>query len=84
MGTVQVEQLRQYREAEHLPFVIGWAIAHLLEPASATTAAAVVSALSTPHVGTPGAGTQGGNSTPARAPVAGVWKSPVFGPDSGE
>ena len=38
----------------------------------------------TPPIGTPGAAAHGGNSTPALAPVAGVWKSPVFGPDSGE
>ena len=38
----------------------------------------------TPPVGTPGAFDLGGNSTPARALVAGVRKSPVFGPVSGE
>ena len=38
----------------------------------------------TPPVGTPGAVRHGGNSTPARAPVAGAGKSPGFGPVSGE
>ena len=54
------------------------------ENASATTAASVVSPLSTPPVGTPGAVAHGGNSTPARALVAGAGKSPGFGPVSGE
>ena len=52
--------------------------------ASATTAASVVSPLSTPPVGTPGAVAHGGNSTPARALVAGAGESPTFGPDSWE
>lgn len=51
---------------------------------SATTAASVVSPLSTPPVGTPGAVAHGGNSTPARPLVAGAGKSPGFGPASGE
>lgn len=51
---------------------------------SATTAASVVSPLSTPPVGTPGAVAHGGNSTPARTLVAGAGKSPVFGPVSGK
>lgn len=51
---------------------------------SATTAASVVSPLSTPPVGTPGAVAHGGNSTPARALVAGAGESPAFGPDSWE
>jgi hypothetical protein len=51
---------------------------------SATTAASVVSPLSTPPVGTPGAVAHGGNSTPARPLVAGAGKSPGFGPVSGE
>lgn len=38
----------------------------------------------TPPIGTPTPPTRGGNSTPARAPVAGVQKSPVLGPVSGE
>lgn len=51
---------------------------------SATTVASVVSPLSTPPVGTPGAVRHGGNSTPARALVAGAGKSPAFGPVSGK
>lgn len=51
---------------------------------SATTAASVVSPLSTPPVGTPGAVAHGGNSTPARALVAGGEESPGFSPVSGE
>ena len=50
---------------------------------SATTAASVVSAHPTPPVGTPGPVHRGGNSAPARAPVAGAGKSPGFSPDSG-
>lgn len=34
----------------------------------------------TPPIGTPPAQTHGGNSAPARAPVAGLGKSPVLGP----
>ncbi|WP_370540389.1 glyoxalase superfamily protein [Acidovorax sp. ACV01] len=52
--------------------------------ASATTAASVVLPLSTPPIGTPGAVAHGGNSTPARALVAGAGKSPAFGPVSGK
>ena len=37
-----------------------------------------------PHVGTPGAGSHGGNSTPARALVAGGWKSERTGERGGE
>ena len=37
-----------------------------------------------PPVGTPGALLRGGNSTPARALVAGAGKSPGFSPVSGK
>lgn len=37
----------------------------------------------TPPIGTPPAESHGGNSAPARAPVAGFGKSPVLGPVSG-
>jgi len=37
----------------------------------------------TPPIGTPPAQSRGGNSAPARAPVAGLEKSPVLGPVSG-
>lgn len=51
---------------------------------SATTAASVVSPLSTPPVGTPGAVAHGGNSTPARALVTGARKSERTGEREGE
>ena len=50
---------------------------------SATTAVAVATAHPPPPVGTPGPVHRGGNSAPARAPVAGAGKSPGFSPDSG-
>jgi len=37
----------------------------------------------TPPIGTPTPESLGGNSAPARAPVAGRGKSPVFGPKAG-
>ena len=87
----QLERLRQYRATEHWPFVIGRAVALLLEPAGATTAACAAGPQALryklshpPHVGTPGTGSHGGNSTPARTLVAGAGKSPVFGPVRGE
>lgn len=52
--------------------------------ASAHPLAMLLAHHATPPIGTPGAAAHGGNSTPARAPVAGVWKSPVFGPKAGE
>lgn len=51
---------------------------------SATTAASVVSPLSTPPIGTPGAVRHGGNSAPARALVTGARKSERTGERGGE
>ncbi len=51
---------------------------------SATTTGPVVGGNPTPPIGTPGPLCQGGNSAPARAPVAGAGKSPGFGPVLGE
>jgi len=50
---------------------------------SATTAVAVATAHPTPPVGTPGPVHRGGNSAPARAPVAGVWESERTGEHGG-
>ena len=50
---------------------------------SATTAAPVVSPLSTPPVGTPSTVRHGGNSRPARALVAGLGKSERCGEPKG-
>ena len=50
---------------------------------SATTAASVVSPLSTPPVGTPSTVRHGGNSRPARALVAGLGKSERCGEPKG-
>lgn len=55
------------------------------ESSTATTATAVVTPLfpserAHPPIGTPSAEGRGGNSAPALAPVAGLEKSPVFGP----
>ena len=79
----QLERLRQYRAAEYWPSIVGRAVALLLEPASATTAAPVIAPHPTPPIGTPSAQTQGGNSTPARSLVAGLGESPAFSPDVG-
>ena len=80
----QLERLRQYRAAEYWPSIVGRAVALLLEPASATTAAPVIAPHPTPPIGTPGAVRHGGNSAPARPLVAGAGKSPGFGPVSGK
>lgn len=69
---------------ERVAVAKGFANWKAVAAAAATTAASVVSPLSTPPVGTPGAVAHGGNSTPARALVAGAGKSPGFGPVSGE
>ena len=76
MVDIKVKELREVRG--RLRFLLG-----IRAACSATTAAPVVSPLSTPPVGTPGAVAHGGNSTLARALVAGLGKSERCGEPKG-